>query len=426
MAALGWLVSLAQKARPGEGRRGRRRRSARPAEKTPADLRALWDWFYLCVMRYDNAGAFAAGQAPEPRRADRPAGPLGLSVFARAAGSSAWASAYYVTPAAHEPKDNTPPLDKDELDHVLACYRALRARRPELAQAQILQNVANELKRAKRVDEEERFYREAIAGATQLGQIAGAFSLAARAGRRRRPDPALRPLRAAPDRAGRTPYYYTGSFYFSGPGLSLSPGHERLRRPEGVRRRPQAARPRAGRRCGAGIERQSPGAAAPRTTRVLALTGQLQSPVPDLGRQDVTDTCAIAFPLPNEYLDDDGDPGPAHGVRALQARRPLERPGRPLPPPGRRGHDARPTRSTRGSRLSSILWWNDDKDEAIAEFTKVAEASRPESDLRLDLAELLEQQGERADALALADAVQPLDNATHEAPRGAGAAARRS
>ncbi len=62
--------------------------------------------------------------------------------------------------------------------------------------------------------------------------------------------------------------------------------------------------------------------------------------------------------------------------------------------------------------LSYILWWNDDKDEAIAEFTKVAEASRAESDLRLELAELLEQQGERADALALADAVQPLDNAT--------------
>ena len=62
--------------------------------------------------------------------------------------------------------------------------------------------------------------------------------------------------------------------------------------------------------------------------------------------------------------------------------------------------------------LASILWWNDDKEEAIAEFTKVAEASKAESDLRLDLAELLEQQGERADALALADAVQPLDNAT--------------
>ncbi len=44
--------------------------------------------------------------------------------------------------------------------------------------------------------------------------------------------------------------------------------------------------------------------------------------------------------------------------------------------------------------LSSILWWSDDKDEAIAELTRVVEASRPESDLRLDLAELMEQQAD--------------------------------
>ena len=74
--------------------------------------------------------------------------------------------------------------------------------------------------------------------------------------------------------------------------------------------------------------------------------------------------------------------------------------------------------------LASILWWNDDKEEAIAEFTKVAEASKPESDLRLDLAELLEQQGDRAPALAMTESVQPLDNATDETPRGARASAR--
>ena len=60
--------------------------------------------------------------------------------------------------------------------------------------------------------------------------------------------------------------------------------------------------------------------------------------------------------------------------------------------------------------LSSFLWWNDDKDEAIAELTKVVDASRAESDLRLDLAGLLEKQGAYTDALTLVDARQPLDN----------------
>ena len=62
--------------------------------------------------------------------------------------------------------------------------------------------------------------------------------------------------------------------------------------------------------------------------------------------------------------------------------------------------------------LSSLLWWNDSRDEAIAELTRVVDASRAESELRLDLAELLEQERAFADALALLDEVQPLDNAT--------------
>ncbi len=48
-------------ARPGPMRSWPAFRKA--AEKTPADLRAIWDWFYLCEMRYDNAGAFAAARA---------------------------------------------------------------------------------------------------------------------------------------------------------------------------------------------------------------------------------------------------------------------------------------------------------------------------------------------------------------------------
>ena len=36
--------------------------------------------------------------------------------------------------------------------------------------------------------------------------------------------------------------------------------------------------------------------------------------------------------------------------------------------------------------LSAILWWGDEKDDAIAELTRVVAAGRPESELRLDLA----------------------------------------
>ena len=66
-----------------------------------------------------------------------------------------------------------PPPDEIDLDHVLACYRTLQARRPELAAGEILQNIAVELKRAKRAEAERRFYREAIDGAPQLDEVAG-------------------------------------------------------------------------------------------------------------------------------------------------------------------------------------------------------------------------------------------------------------
>ena len=88
----------------------------------------------------------------------------------------------------------------------------------------MLINISDELKRAKRLDQEERFYREAIAGPTRLGQIAGAFMLAARAGRRRRAGAAFRAIRSGADRSSRSATYNTGTFAFSGPGLAISQG----------------------------------------------------------------------------------------------------------------------------------------------------------------------------------------------------------
>ena len=166
-ARRGWRHWAGSSASPRKrGQRGARNsspRSARPVEKTPADVRALWDWFYLCLIRYDNAGAFDAGKTCSSRRRRPTRWPSGLISIHWAAGRPAWAGNAYVVRRVSEPKDTTPPLEKAELDHVLACFASLRARRPELAQAQILQNVFRELKRAKRVDEEEKFYRESIA-----------------------------------------------------------------------------------------------------------------------------------------------------------------------------------------------------------------------------------------------------------------------
>ncbi len=408
MAALGWVLGLAERVSSAKGDEVVAT-FRKAAERTPVDVRDLWDWFYLCEMRYDNAGAFAAARALT-RAA--PTDPLALWAYLYATGGRHLGMGmrnYSNASRGSMQKDNTPPLDKDELEHVLACYRGLRTRRPELAQAQILQNVADELKRAKRPEEEERFYREAIASSAQLAQIAGAFTLAARRG----DVDGLTQLLDRYERlqAGRTmSYYYTGSYYFGGPGPSISQGMSICadRKSYGevlklldydlavLRRR---------------IERQSPGAAARANRARFASLGTGNSPRYQVWVGKTYRTVSIDFPMPNEYFDDTA-------IQLLRTAFELYRRDDLLS--DLVGHfrslaDGAPTPADAlypRLCLSYLLWWDDDKDAAIAEFTRVAEASRVESDLRLELAELLEQQGERDDALSLADAVQPLDNAT--------------
>ncbi len=178
-------------------------------------------------------------------------------------------------------KDDTPPLDKNELDHVLQCYRSLQARRPDLA-AGFLLSIAEELKRAKSVDEAERFYREAIAGATQLAQIDGAFILAASRGDTECLNPALRPCRTAPIES-RLPGQCRRFVALLWNGHVDCPGHERSRRSKGVcatccdcliTSSPRLA-----------INKKSNRQAPPGPPGAAGDAGERRSKLPDLGRQ---------------------------------------------------------------------------------------------------------------------------------------------
>ncbi len=62
MAALGWLMSLAEKQGAGQSE-AVIAAFRQAAGKSPADLRSLWDWFYLCAVRLDNAGVFEAAKS---------------------------------------------------------------------------------------------------------------------------------------------------------------------------------------------------------------------------------------------------------------------------------------------------------------------------------------------------------------------------
>ena len=292
----------------------------------------------------------------------------------------------------------------------MSCYQSLRVRRPELAEHVILLNVSEELKRAKRLDEEAVFYRETIAGSTRLGQIAGAFMLAAGRG----DADGLIELAERYERlqTGRTsPIFTTGSFHFAGPGLAMCQGMNELagrKSYSDVLRLVDYNLAAARRR----LERQSPGALArAQRARYAALGRPGYVPAYRIWVGARYRSVQIPFPQVNEYID-----GTViqilRSVYELYKREDLSS---DLIAHFRRQVDAAPTPKDAvypGLALSSFLWWSDEKEDATAELAKVVDASRAESELRLDLAELHEQQRAFADALALVDAVQPLDNMT--------------
>ena len=71
-----------------------------------------------------------------------------------------------------------------------------------------------------------------------------------------------------------------------------------------------------------------------------------------------------------------------------------------------------------GARVYSMLalgylhWWNDEKDEAIRELTRAGEEAKSDPDLQLELADIRARRNETDEALALVEAVEPLDQKT--------------
>ncbi len=123
-----------------------------------------------------------------------------------------------------------------------------------------------------------------------------------------------------------------------------------------------------------------------------------------------TKNVSINFPVPNEYY----DYGAITVLRTAYELYKADDLTSDLIAHFRKQVDAAPTPADAlfpRLALSYLNWWEDDKDAAVAEFSKVADSSSAESDLRLALADLQEKRGEPAEALVLVDAFSPQDNA---------------
>jgi hypothetical protein len=189
-------------------------------------------------------------------------------------------------------------LPAPELDRLLTAYQALKTRRPDLANGEVLINLTTEIKRAKRTDDAQKVYDDASASAIQLPQIAGVIDLAGERG-----DVAALLLlceRLNRLNTGRNGvFFYTGSYYFNGPSAALSKGmavaatakrYDQVLELLDATLRVQAKK----------IERMTPAAARSARNRAAnSSSGHYQI---SLGSQVTSIT--LNFPRPSEYLDE--------------------------------------------------------------------------------------------------------------------------
>ncbi len=390
MASLAWLVALARKQGKEEAFLAEQK-AAR--EKAPQDVRKLWDWFYLELIEQEGREIYEAARAlSRAARSDPSAQFVYLNSLSQRASSPG--QRYYANN--DDTIDKTPPLPKDELEHVLACYNSLVAQKPDWAEAGSLSVVSLELKRAKDDQRRDALYREAVAKAKDAISIMSAAGLATERGD-------LDTFLALVDR-----YTKLASGQPNSPGIEgLSNLFQQAMLKQNEARKNADVLKLLDRYFDAYT---NPEQAAlrirsynPNPQYSQAVNFQLT-----IGKQN--QWIQLDYPTANRYYD-------VSAITVLRTAYELYK------------HDdllsdlmahqrERARKEPERSRVYTLMgigyldWWNDDKDEAVRELTRAVESVRDDAELRLNLAELRSRRGDHEEALAIVDGVEPLDQKT--------------
>ena len=250
--------------------------------------------------------------------------------------------------------DTTPPLPGTEVDQVMVAYRTLKAQKPDWLQASMLSAVADELKRAKRTESLDQFYKSAIEGTNDPDSAASVLRLAADRGDVENVIKLFdRYERLVGNKQNAIPnlYIFFGGYYTLSSTPADSFGRAMLARAD-------AKAPRDVARL---LDHYL--AAARRPERITRRARSVSSASANTGRSNQFQIWAgktakfstITYPTPNPYFDLAAIQVLRKRLRALQARRPAERP--PVAPPGvaRRGLRRRPDLHPPGTLLSELV-----------------------------------------------------------------------
>jgi tetratricopeptide (TPR) repeat protein len=383
MAAVGWRLYLAQRA----GLEEQFTKALREDRGKPQNPHAAWDWYYLQLVRWDARETYEAAKFLV-KKADPAAQWVYLTALSGRVAPPGPRVVRNVVPGA---LDHTPPLPAGEVALVLDAYRGLRGRRPEWLTPTIVTNVTAELRRAKRTDEQARVIREAVEAANQVEAI---VAILAAVGTDGSVEDALQLFEKA-DRL-QTNWRRYGS-------LQMRQAAEALA---------QSMNARATAKAHADVLRFL-------DAYLVALRRQNRTNPPLRSRGSNPGYYQLwigrnpryshfDFPDPNDYYD-------YGALLLLREAYELYRQAdlvSDLVKHFRSQLDA----TAPSDRVYVYLvlgyldWWNSDKDEALRELTRASDSAPLDLNLRLDIAQLRERRGEPDDALALLDAVAPVDN----------------
>ncbi|MGH7127022.1 MAG: tetratricopeptide repeat protein, partial [Planctomycetaceae bacterium] len=389
MAALAWLHGDAER----EDRLEAFLERVRPQDDDPTDdEQAHRDWLYLQTVTNNQQECY------ETARVLSKLPDAGYRAYYL--GQLTYRTGEYVQAFGNQEQNAAPPpLPAEELEHVLACYASLRAQRPEWL-PNVLSSVMAELARAGQDAKAEELFQQVVA---QADTPAAVWKMIGIAGQRGDLDATLALLDqldaievAAPSRNRFGGYYFTGNVYaLTSLMAQRAKANEhgdilRLydRAMESHRRRREAVAHLRRR----GTSRQQNQTVSTTVYNTPASSQYIQ----------------LDWPQANEYHD-------SNTITLLRNAYALFKHADLLSDLTEHVESNLAT-ATGEDRVYELLalaylsWWDDRKEQAVESLAQATEVVPADVDLRMDLALLTQRVGDSEQALAIIDAVEPLDH----------------
>lgn len=170
MASLAWLNVFARNSGKEDEFVNQRRVLAEKA----TDRRSAIDWYYMVIIRNDTKEQYEILK----KMSKQPDADIAIkSLYLTMLNGRNPNARSAINEETGEQEMKIDPLDNDELEHVLACYKSLDDGTSMINYGQtFIEVVSAELKRAGRAEEAEKMYREAIEAAKSPMQIASVLS----------------------------------------------------------------------------------------------------------------------------------------------------------------------------------------------------------------------------------------------------------